>query len=90
MAFRKKEALDLLQKKENHLNELVVQSDLALRVVLSTIDDLDVINQDIDSTITEIDTYLKRLSNTRKDLIMTQSKNQKIMQNFAKLLSVDE
>lgn len=90
MASKKKKTLDFLQKKEDYLNELVSQSDLALRVVLSTIDDLDTINQNIDSTITEIDTYLKQLSDTRKNLFITKDKNQKVMQNFSKLLCLDK
>ena len=90
MASKKKKTLDFLQKKEDYLNELVSQSDLALRVVLSTIEDLGTINQNIDSTITEVDTYLKQLNDTRRNLFITKDKNQKIMQNFSKLLCLDK
>ena len=90
MVFKKKEALDLLQKKEVHFSELVSESDTALRMVHDTIENLAVINQDIESTVEEIDTYLKRLHDTRAGLSSTFGRNQKIMRNFSKLLCLDD
>ena len=44
---------------------------------------------DIQTTMDEIDTYMQRLNDTRSSLSTTHDKNEKIMQNFAKLLCVD-
>ena len=77
MAFKKtkQEALDLLQEKEKRLAELTEESAYAVQMVQNTID--------------EIDTYMQRLNDTRSSLSTTHDKNEKIMQNFAKLLCVD-
>lgn len=90
MVFKKKETLDLLQKKEARLIELVSESDTALKMVHDTIENLAVVNQDIEQTVEEIDTYLKRLHDTRANLSLTFGRNQKIMRNFSKLLCVDD
>lgn len=89
MVFKRKQTLDLLQKKEAHLAELMTRSDSALKMVHDTIDNLAVVNQDIETTMDEIDTYLQRLNDTRSSLDVTRGKNQKIMQNFSQLLCLD-
>lgn len=89
MVFKRKQTLDLLQKKEAHLAELMTRSDSALKMVHDTIDNLAVVNQDIETTMDEIDTYLQRLNDTRSSLDVTRDKNQKIMQNFSQLLCID-
>ena len=57
--------------------------------VQNTIDNLQAVNSDIQTTMDEIDTYMQRLNDTRSSLSTTHDKNEKIMQNFAKLLCVD-
>ena len=89
MVFRKKEAMDLLQEKEARLAELALRSDSAVQIVRNTIDNLVIVNQDIEATMSEIDTYLQRLNETRTSLDSTHGKNQKIMQNFSQLLCLD-
>jgi DNA repair ATPase RecN len=91
MAFKKtkQEALDLLQKKEKRLAELTEESAYAVQMVQNTIDNLQAVNSDIQTTMDEIDTYMQRLNDTRSSLSTTHDKNEKIMQNFAKLLCVD-
>ena len=88
MAFKKtkQEALDLLQEKEKRLAELTEESAYAVQ---NTIDNLQAVNSDIQTTMDEIDTYMQRLNDTRSSLSTTHDKNEKIMQNFAKLLCVD-
>lgn len=91
MAFKKtkQEALDLLQEKEKRLDELTEESAYAVQMVQNTIDNLQAVNSDIQTTMDEIDTYMQRLNDTRSSLSTTHDKNEKIMQNFAKLLCVD-
>ena len=91
MAFKKtkQEALDLLQEKEQRLAELTEESAYAVQMVQNTIDNLQAVNSDIQTTMDEIDTYMQRLNDTRSSLSTTHDKNEKIMQNFAKLLCVD-
>lgn len=91
MAFKKtkQEALDLLQEKEKRLVELTEESAYAVQMVQNTIDNLQAVNSDIQTTMDEIDTYMQRLNDTRSSLSTTHDKNEKIMQNFAKLLCVD-
>lgn len=91
MAFKKtkQEALDLLQAKEKRLAELTEESAYAVQMVQNTIDNLQAVNSDIQTTMDEIDTYMQRLNDTRSSLSTTHDKNEKIMQNFAKLLCVD-
>lgn len=91
MAFKKtkQEALGLLQEKEKRLAELTEESAYAVQMVQNTIDNLQAVNSDIQTTMDEIDTYMQRLNDTRSSLSTTHDKNEKIMQNFAKLLCVD-
>ena len=91
MAFKKtkQEALDLLQEKEKRLAELTEESAYSVQMVQNTIDNLQAVNSDIQTTMDEIDTYMQRLNDTRSSLSTTHDKNEKIMQNFAKLLCVD-
>lgn len=80
---------DLLQEKEKRLAELASKSASAIQLVQATIDNLQTVNSDISGTMDEIDTYVERLNNTRNSLGFTYAKNEKIMQNFAKLLCQD-
>ena len=65
------------------------ESAYAVQMVQNTIDNLQAVNSDIQTTMDEIDTYMQRLNDTRSSLSTTHDKNEKIMQNFAKLLCVD-
>ena len=67
MAFKKtkQEALDLLQEKEKRLAELTEESAYAVQMVQNTIDNLQAVNSDIQTTMDEIDTYMQRLNDTR-------------------------
>ena len=81
--------MDLLQEKEKRLAELTEESAYAVQMVQNTIDNLQAVNSDIQTTMDEIDTYVQRLNDTRSSLSTTHDKKEKIMQNFAKLLCVD-
>ena len=88
MSFRKK-SLNLLQEKEAQLAELAAQSECKVKVFYSTIDELAELNDRIEEKVSEIDTYLQRLSETKHGLKNAQSKNEKIMKNFEQLLCVE-
>lgn len=85
----KKETLDLLQEKRKRLGELALRSDAAVQMVQTAINNLKVVSQDIEETMSEIDTYLERLNVTRSSLGTTHDKNQKIMQNLSQLLCLE-
>lgn len=80
---------DLLQQKEEQLARLSMESQGAVQMVCNTIEDLCRINHSIEQTIAEIDTYVQQMSETRAGLDATRVKNEKIMNNFSQLLSVD-
>lgn len=81
---------DLLQEKEARLAMQIVRSELAVQTVQKSIDDLDKVNEDIKAEILAIDAYLMRFSDIRKGLAATRNKNERVMQNFSKLLCLDE
>ena len=81
--------LSAMKEKEKRLAELTEESAYAVQMVQNTIDNLQAVNSDIQTTMDEIDTYMQRLNDTRSSLSTTHDKNEKIMQNFAKLLCVD-
>lgn len=84
-----KHTADLLQQKERQLAELEGKSIQAVQMVQSTMDNLLSVNSSIKATMDEIDTYVQRLNDTRNSLSSTHSKNERIMQNFSKLLCVE-
>lgn len=88
MSFRKKH-LNLLQEKEAQLAELTAQSECKVQMFYSTMDELTELNDRIDEKVSEIDTYLKRLSETKSGLRTARDKNEKIIQNFGKLLCIE-
>lgn len=87
MIFR--QTADLLKEKEKQLHELEGRSVHAVQMVQSTMDNLSSVNDSIKATIDEIDAYVQRLNDTRNGLGHTYSKNERIMQNFSKLLCVE-
>lgn len=89
MVFNRQKTLDLLQEKEQKLAELMSESASAVQMVQQTIENLDSVNKNIESTMGEIDTYLQRLNETRAGLDQTYAKNRKIMSNFSALLCVE-
>lgn len=86
----RKHTLDLIQEKEARLSLLEDRSSMAIQLVQQTVSDLDTVNQEIAETVDEINEYISRLADTRDGLDVTRNRNQKIMQNFEKLLCVDD
>ncbi len=81
---------DILRAKQNRLGELTAQADRAVEMVSRTISSLELINQEINDTVTEIETYTAQLLETRDKLARNQKHNAAIIANFTKLLSVDD
>ena len=88
--FGRKKTTDVLAEKVSKLNELKTQADFAVGIVTSTISGLELINQELDDTISEIDTYVAQLNETRESMNKNRKYNTAIIANFSKLLEVEE
>ena len=88
--FKKKAKANILEEKRAKLFELKSQANNAVHVVSSTIYNLELINKEIDDTVTEIDEYTKHLAETRSALDKDRRYNTAIIDNFTKLISVDD
>lgn len=88
--MRQKKTIDVLSEKVSKLNTLKNEADIAIGVVTSTINNLELINQEYDDTITEIDNYVAQLNATRDLMNKNRKYNTAIIANFSKLLEVEE
>lgn len=88
--MRQKKTIDVLSEKVSKLNSLKNEADIAVGVVTSTINNLELINQEYDDTIAEIDSYVAQLNATRDSMNKNRKYNTAIIANFSKLLEVDE
>lgn len=92
MAFGRKAAPvapishDILMEKQNEVARLARQANEAVDLVTRTINDLEGINQQIDSALSEIDAHAQDLATTRAAMSKQRSNNTAIISNFAKLL----
>lgn len=84
--FKKAKMQDILEQKEAKLVALTKRSDDAVQLVRTTLNGLEAVDQEIGSTISEIDEIQSRMSNTKAGLEARRSKNQQIMHNFKSLL----
>jgi len=81
---------DVLAEKNAKLNKLQYKAELAVSVVTSTISGLERINQELDDTINEIDSYVTQLTETRNSMNKNRKHNTAIITNFSKLLNISE
>ena len=88
--MRQKKTIDVLSEKVSKLNSLKNEADIAVGVVTSTINNLELINQEYDDTIAEIDSYVAQLNATRDSMNKNREYNTAIIANFSKLLEVEE
>lgn len=88
--MRQKKTIDVLSEKVSKLNSLKNEADIAVGVVTSTINNLELINQEYDDTIAEIDNYVAQLNATRDSMNKNRKYNTAIIANFSKLLEVEE
>lgn len=77
---------DLLQEKQTEVARLARQASEAVDIVTRTMNELEGINQQIDSALDEIDAYSKELAATRASMSQQRKNNTAIIANFAKLL----
>ena len=78
---------DILTEKQNEVSRLARQANEAVDLVTRTINDLEGINQQIDSALSEIDA--QNLAATRAAMSKQRSSNTAIIANFSKLLGVE-
>ena len=79
---------DILQEKQNEIARLTRQADEAVDLVSRTINNLQDINQQIDSAISEIDAYFQGLAAARASMSQERDNNVAIIANFSKLLNI--
>ena len=79
-----------VEKKYDDLIRLNVQSSAALDIINNTINRLESINTEIDSTISEINDAQDSLNNTVQELSKTKRNNSTIASKFKQLLEVEE
>jgi uncharacterized protein Yka (UPF0111/DUF47 family) len=83
--MRKVQIQNILTEKEAKLNTLMEQSQNAVSLITSTIDSLESVNQDIVSTVQEIDSYRTELDRIA-DSMTQHSHNEKIIGKFKSFL----
>lgn len=81
---------DPLSLQRNKLNRYVSQFNSAVSIITGTIDSLSHINDGIDSTMQEIESYQRELETTRSGLADAKAKNERVIANFGALLQMDE
>lgn len=86
----RKKPQDILREKQAKLTELTAQADAAVDLVTRTISGLEMVNQEIDDTVAEIDSYTAQLTQTREQLSKNRRHNAAVIANFTKLLATDE
>lgn len=79
-----------VEQKYNDLMRLNIQSNTALDIINNTINRLESINTEIDSTISEINDAQDSLNNTVQELSKTKRNNSTIASKFKQLLEVEE
>mgnify|MGYP004454705679 FL=1 len=79
-----------VEKKYDDLIRLNGQSNAALDIINNTINRLESINTEIDSTISEINDAQDSLNNTVQELSKTKRNNSTIASKFKQLLEVEE
>jgi FtsZ-binding cell division protein ZapB len=84
--MRKVQIQNILTEKEAKLNTLMEQSQNAVSLITSTIDSLESVNQDIVSTVQEIDSYRTELDRIADSMTQQHSHNEKIIGKFKSFL----
>lgn len=90
--FWQKEVItrDILQEKQEEVNQLAEEAGQAVDLVNRTINQLEVINQQLDGGMLEIDEYVQSLTAARAAMSKQRSNNAAIIANFSKLLETDD
>lgn len=76
----------IIEEKQQTLYELQSKSSRALDIVTSTINQLEIVNERIDTTIDEINEAKSKLQSTEDELSRTRLHNTKIIDKFRALI----
>ena len=87
--MKRNQPKDILQEKKAVLADLSQQANSAVDLVSRTINSLGLINQEIEDTVAEIESYTKELEGTRDALEKQRKNNTALIANFSKLLEVE-
>ena len=87
--MKRNQPKDILQEKKTVLADLSQQANSAVDLVSRTINSLGLINQEIEDTVAEIESYTKELEGTRDALEKQRKNNTAVIANFSKLLEVE-
>ena len=90
MTLMKKIYVDIISEKEKKLHQLQSDAEGAVDIVTRAISGLELVNQEIEDTKSEIDEYISRLTEQRDTLINNQKRNAAVIKNFSKLLSAED
>ena len=74
---------------QEHLKKLNRRSTNAINIVSNVMEEMSAIDAEIMFTVSEIDAYVENLTSTKKGLVDTFDKNERIKKNFAKLLEAE-
>lgn len=83
----KKTTVDVIAKKQEELVKLQAESNNALNLVTSTINQLTTTNEKIDVTISEIMEAKAKLQNTEDELTKTKQSNTRVIEKFKALIA---
>ena len=84
----RKTITNTIQEKQLILANLQTKSNQALDIVTSTINNLNTVNEEIDTTISDIMDLKNQLQNVQDDLSTTRERNSKIVEKFKSLIEV--
>lgn len=85
-----KKPVDVIAEKQEKLEALELKAADALDIVTRTINGLEETNREIDSTISEIKEYIGRLTATQSALYQNKTRNDTIIANFSRLVSIGD
>lgn len=87
--FRKEVVHDFLNDKSDELNLFAAQAEDAVDLITNTIARLKHVNENINRTTAEIETYMHELDAVRNKLSCNHKHNEALIGNFSKLLNID-
>lgn len=86
---KKKKITDVLEQKKSGLNSFVEKIDSALSGITDMIEELESASKHIDEEVASIDSYCAALNDTKQSLVATKGRNEKVINNFRSLLSLN-
>ena len=84
--MKKRQVINIITQKQEELRELQTESNDALDIVTSTIEQLSSVNEKIEIAIDEIEEAKAKLQSTEDGLNTTKTHNSKIISKFKALI----